>query len=65
MYSRLAQSVWICFWIASLCLSDILVVQKLSESKKNKLKGCSHVEVLFSHDRKKKFYFNKKIFLEG
>jgi hypothetical protein len=29
------------------------------------LKGCSHVEVLFSHDRKKNFFFNKKIFLEG
>jgi hypothetical protein len=28
-------------------------------------KGCSHVEVLFSHDRKKKFFFNKKIFWRG
>jgi hypothetical protein len=33
--------------------------------KYDSLKGCSHVEVLFSHDRKKNFFSTKKYFWRG
>jgi hypothetical protein len=42
-----------------------LSLEKQKRNLRSKFKGCSHVEVLFSHDRKKNFYFNKKKFLEG